>query len=283
MAKGFSLHIGLNTVDPVHYNGWDGRLTACEFDANDMLGIADARGFDSEVLLTQQAKADAVKDAIRRASQELTTGDYFFCTYSGHGGQVPDRNGEEEPDQMDETWVLYDRQLVDDELYDLLGDFEQGVRVYVLSDSCHSGTMTRDARALFDAVVPMMVERNIVDDKPRTKDLPRSVQNATYEEHRGLYDDIQASHPTSDDVELRAAVLLMSGCQDHQLSLDGDRNGLFTQTLRHVWHDGEFSGRYRRFHKEIVALMPPTQTPNLFPLGMDTRAFSRQPLLTISP
>jgi len=284
MARGISLHIGLNTVDPEHYNGWNGRLAACEFDANDMLAIADARGFESEVLLTREATAGAVTDAIRRASQELTSGDFFFCTYSGHGGQVPDRNGEESPDGMDETWVLFDRQLVDDELYSLWHGFEQGVRILVLSDSCHSGTMTRDARAMFEAVVPMIVDRGIVDDKkPRTKDLPRSVQDATYEQHREFYDDIQASNPTSDDVEVRAAVLLMSGCQDDQLSLDGNRNGLFTQTLRRVWNDGGFSGRYRRFHKEIVALMPPTQTPNFFPLGTGTRALSREQPFTISP
>jgi hypothetical protein len=249
-----------------------------------MLAIANVRGFDGEVLLTRSATAGAVIDAIRRASQELTSGDFFFCTYSGHGGQVPDRNGEESPDGMDETWVLFDRQLVDDELYSLWHGFEQGVRILVLSDSCHSGTMTRDARAMFEAVVPMIVDRGIIDDqKPRTKDLPRSVQDATYQQHRELYDDIQASNPTSDEVEVRAAVLLMSGCQDDQLSLDGNRNGLFTQTLRRVWNDGGFSGRYRRFHKEILALMPPTQTPNFFPLGTGTRAFSREQPFTISP
>ena len=284
MARGISLHIGLNTVDPEHYNGWNGRLAACEFDANDMLAIANERGFDSEVLLTRSATAGAVTDAIRRASQELTSGDFFFCTYSGHGGQVPDRNGEESPDGMDETWVLFDRQLVDDELYGLWRGFEQGVRILVLSDSCHSGTMTRDARAMFEAVVPMIVDRGIIDDqKPRTKDLPRGVQDATYQLHRDLYDDIQASNSSSDEVEVKAAVLLMSGCQDDQLSLDGNRNGLFTQTLRHVWNDGGFSGRYRRFHKEIVALMPPTQTPNFFPVGVGTRAFSREQPFTVSP
>lgn len=40
MAKGISLHIGLNSVDPVHYQGWDGKLAACEFDAKDMVALA---------------------------------------------------------------------------------------------------------------------------------------------------------------------------------------------------------------------------------------------------
>ena len=29
MASGRSLHIGLNSVDPKHYAGWDGQLRAC--------------------------------------------------------------------------------------------------------------------------------------------------------------------------------------------------------------------------------------------------------------
>ena len=282
MAKGVSLHIGLNTVDPAHYNGWDGRLNACEFDANDMAKVADSRGFDPDILLTRAATAEAVKGRIRRASQQVGNGDFFFLTYSGHGGQVPDRNGEEEPDATDETWVLYDRQLVDDELYSLLGQFEEGVRIFVLSDSCHSGTMTRDARDMFQAVVPMIVERKLVDDdEPRTKDLPREVQDATYEQHQDMYDEIQASHKASDEIDVQAAVLLISGCQDDQLSLDGNRNGLFTQTLLRVWNDGRFRGRYRPFHKAIQALMPPTQSPNLFPVGTGTRAFSRERPLTI--
>ncbi len=38
--RGMSLHIGLNAVDPAHYNGWEGHLNACEYDADDMEGIA---------------------------------------------------------------------------------------------------------------------------------------------------------------------------------------------------------------------------------------------------
>src|SRR5215203_2095950 len=50
-----------------------------------------------------------------------------------HGGQVQDRDNEGETDRSDETWVAYDRQIVDDELYVLWGKFAEGVRVVVLS------------------------------------------------------------------------------------------------------------------------------------------------------
>ena len=40
MRKGMSLHVGLNRVNPNHYDGWDGELAACEFDAKDMAKLA---------------------------------------------------------------------------------------------------------------------------------------------------------------------------------------------------------------------------------------------------
>lgn len=52
--RGISLHIGLNTVSPDAYAGWDGPLAACEFDANDMAAIAKARGLKPTVLLTKK-------------------------------------------------------------------------------------------------------------------------------------------------------------------------------------------------------------------------------------
>ena len=280
MAKGISINIGLNTVDPAHYNGWDGRLRACEFDANDMAAVAEARGFDSNVILTKRATARNVSSAIRDAAKSLDRGDFLFLTYSGHGGQVPDTNTDEARDDRDETWVLFDRQLVDDELYTLWGEFRPGVRIFVLSDSCHSGTVTK---AMYDEnFTPYVVEKGIVDDEsPRTKDLPIDVQDATYEKNRGTYDDIQKSVPSGEAVEIGATILLISGCQDNQLSLDGSRNGLFTQNLLRVWNQGRFDGTYRAFWKSISERMPPTQSPNFFRVGAPDPGFRRQTPLTL--
>jgi metacaspase-1 len=279
MAKGISIHIGLNSVDPAHYNGWDGQLQACESDAKDMQAIADAKGLESTLMLSQEATADAVSEAIRNAADELDKGDLLFLTYSGHGGQVPDTNGDETGDDTDETWVLYDRQLVDDELYALWAAFDSGVRIFVLSDSCHSGSVTRD---LFDALVPQIVDKGMVDDpSPRTKELPRAVQDATYEANEELYRQIQSSHENGEDVEVSASIILISGCQDNQLSLDGERNGLFTQTLLRVWDDGKWRGGHRKFWKAIGAKMPPTQSPNYFRTGVADPEFRRQTPLTI--
>lgn len=279
MAKGISIHVGLNSVDPDHYDGWDGQLVACEFDAQDMERIAADKGFQATTILTRHATADAVSDAIRGAAKELGHGDMLFLTYSGHGGQIPDLHGEED-DAQDETWVLYDRELIDDELFRLWDGFEDGVRILVLSDSCHSGSVTRDAM-YSEVLLPEAANRGYIEGQPKTKNLPADKERSVYEKHKELYDEIQRAAGSVDDIQVGASVILISGCQDEQLSADGEKNGLFTQTLLEVWHDGHFNGNYRRFCKAIAKRMPPTQNPNYFVTGHRDPHFEGERPLTI--
>lgn len=269
---GRSVHIGLNGIDPAHY-GIDGALSGCEFDARDMEAIAADRGFETTLLLTRAATAAAVKGAISSAAATLRPGDLFLVTYSGHGAQVPDRNGDEGDDGKDETWVLYDRMLVDDELYALWGSFARAVRILVVSDSCHSGTVTRDAffdEAMTGATIGC-----------RQKMLPRDVERATYEAHRQLYDGIQEAFPQGDRVGLGASIILLSGCQDSQRSLDGDRNGAYTESLLAVWDRGRFTAGYRAFQRAIANRLPPSQSPNFDICGAPSPLFESQAPFTI--
>jgi hypothetical protein len=275
--KARSLHIGLNEVSGAAYGGWTGPLAACEFDANDMAAIAKSKAMNSIVLLTKKATRANVLKAMRSAAKALGAGDLFFMTYSGHGGQVPDVSGDE-ADKQDETWCLHDGQLIDDELYFELSKFASGVRILVLSDSCHSGTVTRAAP--MPTTIPSL----------RPKLMPAAVAMRTYREHQAFYDKLQldvakqAGKAVADpDTALAAvaasgrlaaivkrfhpAVVLISGCQDNQTSMDGEHNGAFTEALLRVWDNGTFSGNYGSFHARIRASMPATQSPNLFTLG----------------
>jgi hypothetical protein len=275
VPQAISIHIGLNEVDPKHYQGWNGKLVACESDANDMEKLASERGFDSEKLLTKQATAEALTSALKKASQKLESGDTLLLTYSGHGGQVPDANGDEK-DRMDETWVLYNRQMVDDELYSLFGTFKPGVRIAIFSDSCHSGTVAKDA---MDAVGPDRMARSVNggdSQQPRAKGMPDEVVRSVYEANKDEYDEIQKSLPPFDKANIGASVILTSGCQDNQTSLDGDKNGLFTQTLLEVWNNGAFNSGYRTFRRRIARQMPPWQSPNLFIVGAPDPTFANQ-------
>lgn len=278
-ARGQSLNIGLNSVSPTHYGGWSGDLAACEFDAKDMAALATGRGMKATQLLTKQATRAKVLAALRAAAKTLAKGDFFFLTYSGHGGQVPDVSGEE-ADKLDETWCLYDGQLIDDELYLELGKFVAGVRILVLSDSCHSGTVVRAGPPALGVVAPEL----------RSKMMPPSVGMRTYEAHKAFYDKLQrdvakaeggtvvdpdealagvavSTRLTKIAKRFKARAILISGCQDNQSSYDGQHNGAFTGRLLTVWNRGNFDGNYATFHAHIKAGMPSIQTPNLFTMG----------------
>ena len=119
-VQALSLHIGVNVANPAHYSGWEGPLTACEFDAQDMAELAKGQGIKHTVLLTKNATRAKTLAALRSAAKTLKKGDYFLLTFSGHGGQLPDVDNEE-ADERDETWCLYDGQLIDDEFYMVTG------------------------------------------------------------------------------------------------------------------------------------------------------------------
>lgn len=290
-TRAVSLHIGLDTVSASAYGGWTGPLASCEFDANDMAALARAQGIKASVLLTKKGTRANTLAALRSAAKSLRAGDLFFLTYSGHGGQVPDVSGDE-ADKQDETWCLYDGQLIDDELYFELSRFAAGVRILVLSDSCHSGTVTRARPPMTDIVL----------STGRSKMMPIEVGRRVYAQHRSFYDKLQndiaksagrASVADPDAVlsnlsvssgrvnaivrKFKAAVILISGCQDNQTSMDGDQNGAFTGRLLQVWNFGAFQGHYASFHAAIRAGMSAAQTPNLYLLGNVSNFVAQRP------
>jgi metacaspase-1 len=281
MAKGLSIHIGLNSVDPKQYNGWEGPLLACESDAKDMAALASDKNFETHTLLTRDATSSGILDAIGDAASKIEEDDILLLTYSGHGGQVPDSNSDED-DRTDETWCVFDRQIVDDELYSAWSAFPPGARIFVLSDSCHSGTAVK---AVLGAVRPEVLgeatQLGDLEPEQRMKAMPADVGERTYHAHKDQYDAIQDKVPAFDKSPLEVSLLLISGCQDNQTSADGAKNGLFTQTLLGVWDKGKFRGSNRSFAKRIVEQMPPWQTPNFFSAGKPSRAFERQPPFTI--
>jgi hypothetical protein len=149
-----ALCLGLNYVDPKAYGGWDGELRGCILDAYAMEGLARLNGWMvGDVLLDSQATAAALDERMASYAALLEAGDRLLLTYSGHGGQVRDVDGDE-GDGKDETWCLWDGELVDDRIGAMLARFRAGVRIVLVSDSCHSGTVSRARRARPIAKLP---------------------------------------------------------------------------------------------------------------------------------
>jgi hypothetical protein len=259
MARGISFHIGLNEVSPNHYrdsrgNPWRGTLYGCENDARAMTELAVAQGFEARgSLLTSEATASAVLAGLHDVAEQLEPGDIFFLTYSGHGGQVENHNPDDDPeeDSLDETWCLFDRQLIDDELFAAFSEFKPGVRIVVLSDSCHSGTVSRG-------------HPDDGDDEARMKQLPVDVAVATEKANAAMYSTLQTELPTKRLTAVAATAVLLSGCQDDQFSRDGRINGAFTAALLKAWNEPDSRRSLPRLLKAITTRIPPSynQVPN---------------------
>lgn len=225
MSTGYALHLGLNRVNPARYGGWDGKLNACVADANAMQQIVRGRGIDeSHLMLDEEATSSEFLGLLREFATVAGAGDLVVVTRSGHGGEVPDGRGGKR-----QTWVLYDRQVLDTEIQSALCAFRPGVRVLVVSDACHSETDTREVQA------------------GAPKAMPAGVAAADYAAHQSTYDElVLATTPGT----IQASVLHLAACRDDQTALDGERNGAFTTALLDVYGDG-YAGTYQQFLEQI--------------------------------
>ncbi|MEQ9450439.1 MAG: caspase family protein [Pseudomonadales bacterium] len=264
MAKGKALIIGLNRVDAEQYQGWEGPLNCAENDANAIAGLAAEKGFENTLLLTADATKAAVKNTILAAAEELQPGDMFFMYYSGHGNSVKDRSGDEGDDGKDETLCLYDNQMLDDELYALWPKFAPGVRVLVLADCCHSGSITRNAID-DDLVVKAMDERS-----------SNRVLRRDPEKYKRMRQGIDKQG------EIAATVQLISGCQDHQQSFESKSrgHGQMTAALLGLMAKGSATS-YVDAHAKILAEMPDFQQPNYLVIGAESPEFQQEAPFTI--
>jgi hypothetical protein len=259
MAQGISIHMGLNRVDPACYDGvWTGELVGAVQDAQDMYAIAVSQGFQATLLLQEAVTRTAVTQAIYQASAMLSAGDILMVSYAGHGGIMRDLSCDEADDQ-DETWCLYDGHLLDDELYLLWHSFAAGVRILVISDSCHSGTITRASIGM-----------------PRA--MPKKVALATWQKQRDFYLNLVCSDESAET--LQASVRLISASADGDFAYDGvydgTPNGFFTSKLKQVWNEGAFCGNYPQFFNQLYDAMYCFQPPQYSVLGLPDAAYDQQ-------
>ncbi len=243
-----ALCIGIND-----YPGISSDLEGCVNDARDWAQAFRDRGCRPTVLLDRQATGKAIRDAIRSTLAGSQKGDLVVIQYSGHGSFVPDADGDE-ADQRDECLCPYDvarnGPITDDELHRLYAGAPRGVKVLVLSDSCHSGSVARFA--------PPQTEPRFA---ARVRFLPPAVFLGRQKEPKAAP---RAPAP------LRRAALLIAGCQDHEYSydgwFDGRPNGAFSfaalRALQELPADATCSQWFRRIRKALPSIQYP-QTPNL--------------------
>ena len=291
MARGVSIHVGVNRVKAPGISVPD--LHGCEHDASAMHDLARAAGFVSppgladKPILSEEATHQHVFDAIKN-SAPLSDGDIFLFTFSGHGTQRPAQDITEEPDDHeDETIVLHDRIMIDDVFRKLLWpEFNPGVRILAISDSCHSASV-------FFLVNPMGANTTVkkkIDDQVYPvlfREVPEFQAVAHFQKEKIFFNDLRAKIAASQK-KIQANLISLGACKDNDKTADGPVHGRFTEALLNVWDGGHFVGDYNQFRANIEANLAvqqpnrnPKQTPVLLPkqgdIGFSQAFFLQRP------
>ena len=113
--------------------------------------VSEKHGFlPQNILRIHGAEATRAQflDALDSLATRSSEGRTLVFGFAGHGSQVEDNDGTEEPDGKDETLCPYDRStqgdIRDDHIRDKVdGLLSGGAHVVTIFDSCHSGSATR--------------------------------------------------------------------------------------------------------------------------------------------
>jgi metacaspase-1 len=250
-----ALCVGIND-----YPGTQNDLSGCVNDANDWTAALKARGFETDQLLDKSATKAAMLAALGEVVKKAVPGDLVVFQYSGHGSYIFDQDGDE-PDGTDEVLCPWDigqnRPISDDELHDVFAEREKGVKIVMISDSCHSGTVSR-----FAPPIETGTRTSRVRFLPPENFLPKERITAAT---RGRAIRHAASPPG------RHQSLLVAGCQDAELSYDawfnGRANGAFTYVALQALKGLPGNATYKQWYKAIRDGLPSAQypqTPNLY-------------------
>lgn len=245
-----ALCVGIND-----YPGSSNDLQGCVNDARDWSGLLKTRfTFDSvKTLLDSQATASNVKNELQSLISNSKAGDIIVFTYSGHGTTVSDDNGDEE-DRLDEAICCYDNIVRDDELRKIISTTPSGVKLTIISDSCHSGTITRE----------FLIKENSIAKAGRPAPKPRYMPSPISTRSKKA---IQADKPFLSQENM--IEILLTGCRNIEYSYDANIKGKFMGAMSSSAIEiikANPTTTWNEFYKELRKILPSKrfrQTPQL--------------------
>jgi hypothetical protein len=307
MRRAVSIHIGVN--EPGGQDCKRAVLKHSEDAAWRMAVLASQAGYESlQVLRGRAATRLAVHDALAGAAGQLEAGDNLLVTFSGHGAQGKVA-GVNEP--RDESWCLYDADLLDDKLAGYWRLFEPGVRIVVVSESCFSGGMGRAGEECKTEIPekdpPVRMRdggmsagtvrmRGGLDREADPGDPPVRMRGAydSCDDVLGPVDRASSggrsssepipgsggpavpciTEPARDALAIRAKVLLLTASGEREAASDG----VFTCALLRLWDDSRFGGTYcelyDRVSQTVMAETGGRQQPQILIAGAAGPEFS---------
>ena len=208
-------------------------------------GFADS---NIRTLTDLQATKKAMQLAITGLIGKARAGDVLLLHYSGHGSNVPDRNGDE-ADRRDEivcpTDLDWQDPLLDDWLRVQFDKLPAGANLTVIMDCCHSGTITRaiqphDAKRI-ERYLPNPLDLLAAESGRRLRGTVRGPRAA-----------LRGTSRRGDIVNVNMPELLITGCRSTQTSADAyignTYNGALTYNLVRAINARKGKLTYRELH-----------------------------------
>ena len=143
------------------YNDPQINLQGCVADIVQMKELLMSKGFTEENIVTLTNSAATKRNILSELDKLITTakeGEELVFHFSGHGSQVVDMDNDE-PDRLDEILIPHDLNwnggyVSDDDIAKIFKKLPQGVMLSMISDSCHSGTISRDTNTMVRYITP---------------------------------------------------------------------------------------------------------------------------------
>jgi metacaspase-1 len=228
-------------------------LKGCVNDANAWAHLLvdhyDFPSADVNVLTDAEATKAGIVAGLKGLLARAAWGDVLVFTNSSHGSYIAEIGGDEAT--YDETMCPYDimeNALIDDELRELFAGLPAGVKLTVISDSCHSGTVTR---ALLSDNIPGLStpdDRRIRFFNPALRGDPVLIDPIGAKPRR------YQSYPQASMKEV-----LLSGCLDSEYSYDaligGTYNGAMSYHAIQAIREAGFQITYRELADRLQVLL----------------------------
>lgn len=157
----------------INYIGTSSQLSGCINDtANVQTLLRNKYAYSNFTFLTDMTEVKPTKqhiiDALTKLLTDAKEGDRCFFLYSGHGTNTPDWSGDE-LDGQDELIVPLGATsisgcLMDDEIYSIIQtNLKRGVSLFMLFDSCFSGTIVDLKYSYLTDTADVVVNPNVAD------------------------------------------------------------------------------------------------------------------------
>ena len=208
-----------------------------------------------------------IKKQFDRFANEARDGDQVVILLSGHGSQQPDQEPYDEIDGLDETFLPCDagrwdalkemvvNAIVDDEL----GTWskvitDRGASVWLILDSCHSGTMLRGDD---EDIMPRRIRGTLVPDEALRKARQRAMARRV--EIRNADDPF---HVRMKPVEKTQRLVALYSCQPHEETYElalpprassRTYHGLLTYTVCQILMQARTPLTYRELRERVHA------------------------------